>query len=212
MVKEEPATGRFTINLEGRDIIINYRVVKKDTKFAYIRVKSSVVELVLPLHYSADPVLLLRKREEWLKKALLRISQNISVVRGDLFLYDGKYHPFSELGSQSLSSYLRANSEKYVTEKILSLQKAMEFQYGTLKFKSSGTWWGLCTSKGDLIFNYQLAALPERLRDYVVLHEVVHLYHHNHSKKFYEKLSSLMPDYKEREEELRRYVPMKRYR
>ncbi len=67
--------------------------------------------------------------------------------------------------------------------------------------------WGYCTRKGRLSFSWQLIALPERIREYVVLHELTHLVEFNHGRGFKSKLGSVCPDFRERERELYRYEP-----
>jgi predicted metal-dependent hydrolase len=62
--------------------------------------------------------------------------------------------------------------------------------------------WGYCTRSGRISINWQLIALPERLREYVLLHELTHLSEFNHSRQFYRRLSSVCPDYRRREREL----------
>ncbi len=70
--------------------------------------------------------------------------------------------------------------------------------------------WGYCTRGGRLSFSWQLVALPERLREYVVLHELTHLVEFNHSPAFRKKLFSACPDFRERERELDRVLPYNR--
>jgi len=55
--------------------------------------------------------------------------------------------------------------------------------------------WGSCSSKGVLNFNWRLVMAPREVVDYVVAHEVAHLKEMNHSKRFWEKVGSLEPDY-----------------
>jgi len=62
--------------------------------------------------------------------------------------------------------------------------------------------WGYCTREGRLSFSWQLIALPERLREYVVLHELTHLVEFNHSAAFRRKLAAVCPDFRKREREL----------
>ena len=69
------------------------------------------------------------------------------------------------------------------------------------------TKWGYCTREGRLSFSWQLAALPERLREYIVLHELTHLIEFNHSASFKKRLGSVCPDFRERERELDLIVP-----
>ena len=72
------------------------------------------------------------------------------------------------------------------------------------------TKWGYCTREGRLSFCWQLIALPEKLREYVVLHELVHLIEFNHSRAFKERLASVCPDFRAREVELDLFVPYDR--
>jgi predicted metal-dependent hydrolase len=69
------------------------------------------------------------------------------------------------------------------------------------------TKWGYCTREGRLSFSWQLAALSDRLREYVVLHELTHLIEFNHSSAFKKRLGGVCPDFRERERELNLIVP-----
>ncbi|HYB45103.1 MAG TPA: M48 family metallopeptidase, partial [Nitrososphaerales archaeon] len=68
--------------------------------------------------------------------------------------------------------------------------------------------WGYCTRDGRLSFSWQLIALPARLRDYVICHELAHLSEHNHSQAFKRRLASVLPDYGQREKELGLTIPL----
>ena len=63
--------------------------------------------------------------------------------------------------------------------------------------------WGSCTSRGGLNFSWRLVQAPLSIVDYVIVHELVHLRQHDHSKKFWAKVEALMPDYRVRREWLR---------
>lgn len=70
------------------------------------------------------------------------------------------------------------------------------------------TRWGSCSSgRGRISINKALIGVPPAGIDYVLLHELVHFLHPNHSPAFYARLASLMPDYRERERLLRAYTP-----
>ncbi len=58
------------------------------------------------------------------------------------------------------------------------------------------TRWGSCSSTGTLSFNYRLMFAPPRVLDYVVIHELCHLTHMNHSREFWNLVASVMPEYK----------------
>jgi predicted metal-dependent hydrolase len=63
--------------------------------------------------------------------------------------------------------------------------------------------WGSCSSLGNLNFNYRLAFIPVRLREYVVVHELCHLKELNHGEAFWGHVEAVLPDYKLRVAELR---------
>lgn len=72
---------------------------------------------------------------------------------------------------------------------------------GRVAIKNNVTNWGSCSSKGNINLNMRLVLLPERLQDYVILHELCHLRHQNHGPQFHALLDSLLGG---REKELQR--------
>ena len=68
--------------------------------------------------------------------------------------------------------------------------------------------WGSCSSKGSLRFNWRIVMAPPALIDYVVVHELCHLVVANHSDRFWEQVTRLMPDYSQRRLKLRKLGPM----
>ena len=68
--------------------------------------------------------------------------------------------------------------------------------------------WGSCMPyKGIITMNTYLAIMPERIIDHVMLHELCHLIHPNHSRHFYNVMTMIMPDWKERKAMLTKYLP-----
>ena len=60
------------------------------------------------------------------------------------------------------------------------------------------TRWGSCSTSGTLSFNWRLVIGPSEALDYVVVHELIHLRHHNHSKAFWDALAAAMPNWRPR--------------
>ena len=73
----------------------------------------------------------------------------------------------------------------------------------SVKVKSQRKRWGSCSPTGVLRFNWRIVQAPLSLIDYVVVHELVHLKHANHSKAFWAELAAVIPDFKPRKEQLR---------
>jgi hypothetical protein len=66
------------------------------------------------------------------------------------------------------------------------------FGYGRAGIRNQKSRWGSCSTRNNISLNIQLLALPGHLRDYVILHELVHTEHKNHSKRFWARLDDLV--------------------
>ena len=62
--------------------------------------------------------------------------------------------------------------------------------------------WGSCSRDGRILLNTQLVGAPKSCIDYVIVHELCHMVHHNHSKAFYDLLGRCLPDWRERQAHL----------
>ena len=76
----------------------------------------------------------------------------------------------------------------------------------SIKITSAKKRFGSCSGKNGLCFSYLLMLYPDDAVDYVVVHELAHIKHHNHSQQFYLFVKQILPDYKEREKILKKGV------
>ena len=90
-------------------------------------------------------------------------------------------------------------------EKVRYFSGIMGVYANKITIRNQKTRWGSCSAKKNLNFNYQLYYLPDRLMDYVVIHELAHIRHMDHSKEFWAEIENYCPDYKERRDELKKY-------
>ena len=85
------------------------------------------------------------------------------------------------------------------------LAELMGVDYGRVTIRCQKTRWGSCSSKGNLNFNCLLMHVPIDVRDYVIIHELAHRKHMNHSKNFWKEVEIMIPDYKEKRKWLNTY-------
>lgn len=97
--------------------------------------------------------------------------------------------------------YRSAFSNNFLTElEIVAQNCGMTFS--SVKIKSYKSRWGCCDGKNNLSFDFKIFMLPERIRNYIVIHELCHTVQHNHSEKFWSLVGGYIPDYKKIRKEL----------
>jgi predicted metal-dependent hydrolase len=79
------------------------------------------------------------------------------------------------------------------------------FNFKKISVRNQKTRWGSCSKAGNLNFNYKIILLPERLADYIIVHEICHLGEFNHSRDFWNLVAKTFPDYREIIRELRKF-------
>ena len=104
-----------------------------------------------------------------------------------------------------LSKTDRMKVQLKIGKRVRHYCEIMGVTVGYVAVKNQKTRWGSCSAKGNVNFNYQLAFLPEELLDYVVIHELAHRRHMDHSREFWEEVEKYCPDYLERREQLKEY-------
>lgn len=92
--------------------------------------------------------------------------------------------------------YIKISLE-IVNKRIIYYSKVIGVSYNNIRIKEQKTRWGSCSKKSNLNFNWKLIMAPEWVLDYVVIHELCHLKHLNHSKDFWSTVEEFMPEYKE---------------
>jgi len=86
------------------------------------------------------------------------------------------------------------------------MAKIRNFKYNKVSIRNQKTKWGSCSAKNNISLNINLVRLPDQLRNYVILHELVHTRIKNHSKKFWSELDKAVgSSAKELAKKLRKY-------
>ncbi len=99
----------------------------------------------------------------------------------------------------------RYEARRILVKRLDELAKAHGFKYNRVFIRNQKTRWGSCSSKNNISLNVKLVRLPERLTDYVIIHELVHTRIKSHNKKFYAELEEIANDRKSLDRELKKY-------
>ena len=98
---------------------------------------------------------------------------------------------------------LRERTRILVTERVRYFAPLVGVTYNQIAIRAQRTRWGSCSSKGNLNFNCLLGLVPSDVLDYVVVHELCHRKELNHSDRFWNEVSRILPDYKTRKQWLK---------
>ena len=102
----------------------------------------------------------------------------------------------------------KKQAHELVENLIKSVEHPYDFCFNRICIRNQRTRWGSCSSKRNLNFNYRVIHLPYELAKYIVVHELCHLKHMNHSKEFWNLVATIIPAHKEFRKKLRK-VDMK---
>lgn len=111
----------------------------------------------------------------------------------------------SIFSKNNTNEYLRLKETalKLAQEKVSVFNQQYNLSYRRISIRNQKTRWGSCSKVGNLNYNYKITLLPERLVDYIIVHELCHLQEFNHSRRFWDLVVRTLPDYKERRKEIK---------
>lgn len=98
---------------------------------------------------------------------------------------------------------LRRLAQEKLPARVAHYSEILGLYPTAVKITGARTRFGSCSAKNSVCFSWRLMRFPEDAIDYVVVHELCHIAHHDHSREFYALVASVMPDYKRREALLR---------
>lgn len=96
-------------------------------------------------------------------------------------------------------------AHKKLTLRLAELAQSHNFTYNRVTMRNQKTRWGSCSADNNISLNIKLMALPDDLRDYVLLHELLHTRIKNHSPAFWAELGRLVDDVYEKRKRLKGY-------
>ena len=184
------------------DYKYDYKIIKSNRKTLEIQVKKDLVVVFrAPKHMSDREILKFAKQKEaWIQKhlELMKRRNESNRASDEASEPENKYTP-EEL--ENMKRYIK----NLINERAASFAAVMGVSFGKITVRSQKTRWGSCSSAGNLNFNCLLALCPSEVIDYVVVHELCHLRHMNHSRAFWNEVAKYFPGYAEQKDWLKRH-------
>ena len=111
----------------------------------------------------------------------------------------------TEAARKAFEAYFTDKGRQRFSERLAWFAPKVGVNVASIKVKEMGYRWASCGKSGTLNFHWKCMMAPPKIIDYIVVHELCHYHHRNHSAAFWNEVDKVMPDYRERKEWLRRY-------
>jgi len=172
----------------------------------------------------------IREKQAWIRKKIAEMKQRPQATvhayeEGEIFFFLGRAYPlhFVDDGRSSiertdrlcvprvllpdirrrLKHWYVQEAQKEITSRCMWFSMTTGYSPASVRITDARRRWGSCTHRGGLNFSWCLIQAPLEIVDYVIVHELVHLKQPDHSKKFWNKVREIMPDYERRRKWLR---------
>lgn len=164
---------------------MDIKIIKSNRKTLSLCVDDELCAVVKAPYFVSDKEInaFVSKNEAWLNNAVKRKKKQLD-----------KYDI-----SEDKKNELIKLAKEYLPKRVEYYSKIMNVKPTGVKITSAKKRFGSCSGKNSICFSYYLMLYPKEAVDYVVVHELAHIKHHNHSKEFYNFVSEFMPDFKQRE-------------
>ena len=202
----------FNYKLDGQTY--NVLVVKKNNKNTYIKIKDDMTIYVTTNYLTSkrEVKVILDNEKDFLRKALSRTRKKLE--KEELFYYLGEKYdiilvPFENTevsngkifvkDEKTLEKWLKKETKRVFTERLEYNYNLFDedIPFPKLKIRSMKTRWGVCNKRDNSVtLNSKLIKYSLHEIDYVIIHELSHFVHFDHSKEFWETVRMHMPDYK----------------
>lgn len=164
---------------------MNYTVLRSDRKTVALQIKNGSVLVRAPRQMREEAIRrFVLEHADWIEKQLARLAEKERAM--------GTVTPLTQEELLALTERAR----RVIPERVRHYAERLGVSYGRITIRHQKTRWGSCSSSGNLNFNCLLMLAPPQVLDAVVAHELCHRREMNHSKRFYELLYSICPEYR----------------
>lgn len=161
---------------------MEYCVIKSNRKTLAIQInRAGEVIVRAPFYVSAEDIRqVVESRQNWIRKKQLGFQNRDS---------SGILYTEEEL------KQLEKTAREKIIPRVEFYAPQVGVTYGRITIRHQKTRWGSCSQKGNLNFNCLLALMPDQVLDSVVVHELCHRKEMNHSRRFYDEVYKVFPEY-----------------
>lgn len=171
------------ISKMNADIKIN--IIRTDRKTLSIQLKHGEIIARAPLRTKDKEIYsFIDSKKSWIEKNLAKIDERHKAL--------DEVQPFTEKEIKALAE----KAKVIIPERVRYYAPKVGVTYNRITIRCQRTRWGSCSSTGNLNFNCLLALFPNEVIDSVVVHELCHRKHMNHSPQFYAEIDKVFPEYK----------------
>lgn len=159
-----------------------YKIIRSARRTLSATIKDGIVIVRAPMRLpDSEIIVFLRKHENWIQKNLAKAAQ-MEKQMGEPLTMD----MIKDLAQEALNT---------IPPRVKYYADMLKVTYGRITVRNQTTKWGSCTAKGNLNFNCLLMLAPREVLDSVIVHELCHRKYMDHSKKFYDEILKVFPDY-----------------
>ncbi|EMJ45197.1 M48 family metallopeptidase [Helicobacter pylori] len=150
----------------------------------------------------------LKEQEAWLKKTLLAMQEKHSLLRTNLEKYKNKILVFDEVknANDHTLTELKKILKTYLERKLPLIAQKMQTSYTGFNIRNNAKVLGSCSYHNRLSFALLLVCAQKEAIDYVIIHELAHTIHKNHSQNFWRCVKTFCPNYRALRDHLKQRV------
>jgi predicted metal-dependent hydrolase len=149
------------------------------------------------IQVSVPPAVPLRKALQFVDSKRNWISKHLLSVK--------KYEEQAIKAKKSNNNIDPLLAKKQLTSHLQELAKRFGFRYNKVSIRSQKTRWGSCSQNNNISLNHKILRLPDKLQEYIILHELVHTCYKDHSIKFWQELEKILPQARQLNKELKKH-------
>ncbi len=164
---------------------IKVTIIRSNRKTLSIQLKFGEIIARAPLRMKDKEIYsFIESKKSWIEKNLSKIEEREKAI--------SEAQPFTQDEIKALAE----KAKTIIPERVRYYAPKIGVTYNRITIRCQRTRWGSCSSKGNLNFNCLLALFPIEVIDSVVVHELCHRKHMNHSQQFYAEIEKVFPEYK----------------